>query len=273
MNRFRNITDQMGRQLRVPLHPRRIISLVPSQTELLFYLGQNENIVGITKFCIHPEEQFRKKTKVGGTKQLKPDLIAQLKPDLIIANKEENERSQIEMLEQKYPVWISNIYTLKDALEMIVQIGRLVNRESKGMELVTKIEKEFSYLEQTKICPKVAYFIWRKPWMVAGRNTFINHLLQRAGFKNVFESLQRYPEIESAQLEKAAPDVILLSSEPYPFKDKHRKEIQELCPKAVIILVDGELFTWYGNRLLQSATYFCNLQLQIENELNDGLEK
>lgn len=256
--------DQLGRTVKIPSQPKRIISLVPSQTELLFYLGLDEEIVGITKFCIHPKEQFQKKTKVGGTKQLKIELIDQLQPDLIIANKEENEKSQIEALAQKYPVWISDIYTLEDALSMIAQIGQLVNCSAQAVQLVGQIKETFHLLQKPKTCPKVAYFIWRKPWMVAAKDTFIDHLLQHAGFENVFGSQTRYPQVNAVQLEKAAPEVLLLSSEPYPFKPKHFEEFREICPKAVIILVDGELFSWYGNRLLQSATYFRNLHRQIK---------
>lgn len=262
----------MGRHVEVPTHPKRIISLVPSQTELLFYLGLDEEIVGITKFCIHPTEQFQKKPRVGGTKQLKLERIDQLQPDLIIANKEENDQSQIEALAEKYPVWISDIYTLEDALEMISQLGQFINKKKEAAVLVNKIQEAFDALKKPRILPKVAYFIWRKPWMVAANNTFINHLLQRAGFDNVFAHLNRYPVIRPEQLARTAPEVLLLSSEPYPFKAKHFEEFQEVCPQAVISLVDGELFSWYGNRLLHSATYFRNLQLQIEKELEDGLE-
>src|ERR1700741_3198050 len=106
--------DQTGRKISIPQIPQRIISLVPSQTELLFDLGLDKEVVGITKFCVHPPEWFQTKTRVGGTKQLKIDLIKQLQPDLIIANKEENVKEQIEELEKHFPVWISDVNNLED---------------------------------------------------------------------------------------------------------------------------------------------------------------
>ena len=266
-------TDQLGRTLTIPIHPKRIISLVPSQTELLFYLGLEEEVVGITKFCVHPIEQFRKKTKVGGTKQIKLDLIDQLKPDLIIANKEENDKAQIEALAAKYPVWISDIYNLKDALAIIKAVGKIINCSTKAQVLASSIEHEFASLPKPEKRPKAAYFIWRNPWMVAGNQTFIHHMLHLAGFENAFADQNRYPTVTAEQLKEANPEVLFLSSEPYPFKQKHLAELQEVCPRAVIKLVDGELFSWYGNRLLHSATYFRNLRVLVEKQLNNEFER
>ncbi len=112
-------TDQTGREVSIPSHPQRIISLVPSQTELLFDLGLEEQVAGITKFCVHPEKWFRSKTRIGGTKNIKSALIHQLQPDLIIANKEENVKEQVEELAAHYPVWVSDIHDLQSALDMI----------------------------------------------------------------------------------------------------------------------------------------------------------
>lgn len=273
MSQYRTVIDQMGRVVKVPTFPRRIISLVPSQTELLFHLGLEEEVVGITKFCVHPADKFKEKPRVGGTKRLKPSLIDKLQPDLIIGNKEENEQTQIEALAEQYPVWLSDVRTLEDAFDMIRKIGDLIQKEASAEKLVKKLQSDFDHLSKVKHRPRVAYFIWRKPWMAVAGNTFIDHMLQQAGFENVFGSLLRYPEIDRSQLEAAQPEVLLLSSEPYPFKPKHFAEFGEVCPRAVITLVDGELFSWYGSRLLQSASYFRNLHSQIENELNDGLEK
>src|SRR5438105_265149 len=118
-------TDQLGNQLHIDQHPRRIVSLVPSQTELLFDLGLQEEVIGITKFCVHPYHWHQTKTRVGGTKDIKLEVIDQLKPDLVIANKEENTREQITSLQSLYPVWISDVNTLQDALEMIRSIGEI----------------------------------------------------------------------------------------------------------------------------------------------------
>lgn len=253
-----NTQDQLNREVHIPFPPKRIVSLVPSQTELLYDLGLREEVVGITKFCVHPEVWFRQKKRVGGTKNLNLEAIAALQPDLIIGNKEENERTQIEALQARYPVWMSDIYCLEDAEEMILRIGAIVDKANAAAALVSKIRDSFATLKFSEEL-KTAYFIWREPYMVAAGDTFLNDMLKRAGFANVFGHLTRYPEINEAMLREAQPEVILLSSEPYPFQQKHEAELRKLCPDAVICLADGELFSWYGSRLRYSATYFRNL--------------
>jgi ABC-type Fe3+-hydroxamate transport system substrate-binding protein len=255
--------DQTGRPVSIKLQPSRIISLVPSQTELLHDLGLNEEVVGITRFCIRPAEWFHTKRRVGGTKQLHLDLIGELQPDLIIANKEENEKTQIEVLAKKFPVWISNINNLKDACKMISEIGIITDTTKKASTLVEQVRKNFSSLLMEGPAPTAAYFIWRNPYMVAGGNTFINAMMEAAGFENIFKDESRYPEIHLEELKIKNPELILLSSEPYPFQQKHLDELQLLLPHARIILVDGEMFSWYGSRLLQSPSYFAGLQRRL----------
>lgn len=258
MHRF---IDQMGRAISLEHYPpKRIISLVPSQTELLYDLGLTEEVVGITKFCIHPREWFKSKTMVGGTKQYKMDRIAKLKPDLIIGNKEENERLQIEELAKNYPVWMSDITTLEDAYKMIVQVGQLVNKSQTAEFLVTQIKAQFKQLTPSPKPCKVAYFIWHKPLMVAAKGTFINELLEKSGFENVYAHKERYPATSPEELRMLNPDIILLSSEPFPFKTKHIEAFSTYCQPLAISLVDGELFSWYGSRLLKSASYFNKLR-------------
>jgi len=255
-------TDQMGREIEINFPPKRIISLVPSQTELLFDLGLGDEIVGITKFCIHPKEKFKLTTKIGGTKKLDIEKIKSLKPDLIIGNKEENEQQQIEDLTQHFPVWMSDIETLSDALTMIEQVGDLVNKKEEGFVMSSQIAKDFELLkvDSLSIKPKsVAYFIWKKPNMLAGKQTFINEMLAYCGLKNVIEAI-RYPSFTNEDLKKLNPEVVLLSSEPYPFTQKQMEEFQTIWPDAKIKLVDGEMFSWYGSRLLKAADYFKLLQ-------------
>ncbi len=256
----------MHSKLELKNTPKRIISLVLSQTELLYDLGLKEEVIGITKFCVHPNEWFKTKTKIGGTKKFDFDKINALKPDLIIGNKEENEQLQIEALQKLYPVWMSDITTLKNALDMITRIGMLVGKQESSIHLKLRIESAFKNFimakhQINKI--RIAYFIWKKPYMVAGLNTFINALLNSCGFINVFENQVRYPEITLQELKVANPQVILLSSEPYPFKEKHINEFHTICPNAKILLVDGELFSWYGSRLLKAPTYFTQLIQQL----------
>lgn len=249
--------DQLERRITLPsFPPQKIVSLVPSQTELLFALGLQEEVAGITKFCIHPEEWFRTKPRVGGTKALHLEEIAALEPDLIIANKEENEREQIEWLEARFPVWISDVRTIDHAAEMIRRVGELVGKAEAAAALALKIQGQFFQLRNEKWTVKrAAYLIWNDPVMAAGAQTFIDSMLRHAGFKNAFASQPRYPELSPEILKKANPEVILLPSEPYPFSEKHISFFQEICPESVILLVDGELFSWYGNRMLEFPAY------------------
>ncbi|RSK48568.1 cobalamin-binding protein [Hymenobacter rigui] len=249
----------MGRRVAVPLPAQRIVSLVPSQTELLFALGLRTRVVGVTKFCIHPTEARQSATVIGGTKNFDFDKIDALQPDLIIGNKEENYQEGIERLAERYPVWMSDISTLPEALSMIRRVGLLTQRAEAAEVLAAEIEASFSVLPRVAEPVPAAYFIWRKPYMVAAGGTFIDELLARAGFRNVFGELGRYPEIKPDQLRQAAPQQILLSSEPYPFGEKHVAEFQEICPAAQVRIVNGELFSWYGSRLRYSAAYFREL--------------
>ncbi|OGX91246.1 cobalamin-binding protein [Hymenobacter coccineus] len=249
----------MGRRVAVPFPPQRIVSLVPSQTELLFDLGLGARVVGVTKFCIHPSAARQQATVVGGTKNFDFAKVAACQPDLIIGNKEENYQEGIEQLAAQYPVWLSDVADLPGAQRMIKQVGLITGRAPAAAALATDVAARFGALSAVGPPEPVAYLIWRKPYMAAATGTFINDLLARAGFANVFGALGRYPEIAPEQLARAAPQRILLSSEPYPFKEKHIAELQQICPLARIQLVDGELFSWYGSRLLHAADYLNQL--------------
>lgn len=255
--------DQLGNSVAIANYPpQRIISLVPSQTELLFDLGLANEIVGITQFCEHPAA-VKLKNKIGGTKRFNLKAIAALQPDLIIGNKEENYHKGIEQLQQHYPVWMSDVANLADAYVMITKIAEITAKHAMAEQLILCIQQEFEKLSQCiskqKIKPQVAYLIWRKPYMVAGKNTFIDAMLQQCGLNNVFSHLLRYPSIDVTALIKAKPQFIFLSSEPFPFKEKHILEFHSLCPDAKVIIVDGQLFSWYGSRLQYAPNYFKKL--------------
>ncbi len=256
--------DQMNRRVELPSVPKRIISIVPSQTELMFDLGLNDEIIGITKFCIHPADKFKTKTKVGGTKTVNIDLIKKLNPDFIIGNKEENERRQVEELMKLFPVWMSDIADLGGALDMIHKVGEITNKIKEANALKTKITEQFNHLTIQQSNLRVAYLIWRKPYIVAGKGTFIDAMLQKCGLTNAFDT-DRYPEVTHELLIQANPDVVLLSSEPYPFKEKHIAEFKTILPNATIKLVDGELFSWYGSRLLHAPAYFSEVAKAIQS--------
>jgi len=249
--------------------PKRIVSLVPSQTELLYYLGLEDEVIGITKFCIHPNKWFRNKIRIGGVKSIDIKKIIELKPDLIIANKEENIKEQIETLQPYFPIHVTDVSTLEQAYEMIHNIGKLTNKEEKANSLVQLVKESFSKItihkeQQPK---RVGYLIWKNPFMTVGGDTFISNMLHHAGYKNIFEHKKRYPETTLEEINNIQADYIFLSSEPYPFKQKHIDEILQAMPqlKAKIILVDGEMFTWYGSRLLKTADYFNELAKKIKS--------
>jgi len=249
----RTFVDQMGRNVVVPFPPKRIISLVPSQTELLHYFGLEDEIIGITKFCIYPDDWFRNKQRIGGTKQLKLAKILALKPDLIIGNKEENTKEDIDFLEQHVPVWMSDINTFEEAVEMIDLIGQLTDKQQIAQELKTGITQEFKQLGNIGKGKSVLYFIWDEPSLVVGKSTFIDSVLTKIGFVNACQK-ERYPAL--SDLEPLNPDFIFLSSEPLPFKEEHFLKYQELFPTSKILLVDGESFSWYGSRMLEAPRYF-----------------
>ncbi|HEV8283309.1 MAG TPA: helical backbone metal receptor [Chitinophagaceae bacterium] len=258
--------DQTGRKVLFNKSPDRIISVVPSQTELLCDLGLNDEVIGITKFCVHPETWFKNKTKVGGTKRLNMEKILHLQPDLVIANKEENIKEQIEELEKYIPVWISDVKDLEDVKYMICEIGKLVGKEENALDIVSRIQKNFSQLKIRGPKRKSCYVIWQNPYMTVGGDTFINAMMEIAGFENLFKEQKRYPEITVKELKAQNPELILLSSEPFPFKQKHVDELQLQFPSTKIILVDGEMFSWYGSRLLNAPEYFFQLNKQCFNE-------
>ena len=257
---IRSFFDQLGTKVSFTYPPERIISLVPSQTELLADLGLERQVVGITKFCIHPSGWLRTKTIIGGTKNFQFDVIDDLKPDLIIGNKEENYLEGITRLKQKYPVWLSDIVTLHDAYSMISSLGELTNTKPKARLIREQIAERFHSVNK-KSANSVLYLIWRNPWMAAGSETFINSMLTMLNLKNALENVTRYPRLSMEQLADLRPDYIFLSSEPYPFREKHVDELKEISPSSQVILVDGEMFSWYGSRLIIAADYFNRLSL------------
>lgn len=260
-------TDQMGRSILLKGTPKRIVSLVPSQTELLLDLGLEDRVVGRTHFCIHPKGKVDPIPRIGGTKKLQLDAIRALQPDLIIANKEENEKEQVEALAEEFPVWISDIKTTEDALDMILEVGMLCGKEDQAQTLQKEIKASLERIraQQERFSAyRVLYAIWKGPWMFAGRDTFIHELLTLAGFKNACEGL-RYPELDNRAIQRIQPDLLLLSSEPYPFSAKHEKELATTFPGSRPLLVDGEMFSWYGSRMRLLEGYLDELSLRVNS--------
>ena len=240
----------------------KIISLVPSLTELLFDLGLKDQIIGRTKFCVHPDPEVKLIPQFGGTKNLHINRIMAANPDLIIANKEENLKEEIEILQQHFQVLVTDISDLQQNNDMILQIGELTNTTGKAREIVSEINSEFSKIPAINLKPSVLYLIWKAPLMSVGSDTFIHHMLKYAGFKNISADSTRYPVIDEP--EKLNPEFVFLSSEPFPFSEKHIPEIQKIFPEAKIIHVDGEMFSWYGSRMRLAPVYFLKLGHELQ---------
>jgi ABC-type Fe3+-hydroxamate transport system substrate-binding protein len=260
---------QLNATLKLEIMPKKIVSIVPSQTELLHYLGLEEEVVGITKFCTHPNDWFKHKCRVGGTKNVNIEKVKQLNPDLILANKEENTKEDVEKLQQIAPVYISDITTLPDAYAMIKAVGNLVGKANEAIHLVRDIENSFNelkcFIQISKTnTVRCCYLIWQKPYMTIGADTYIHHIIEACNMENVFYDLKRYPVISMDDIKAKNPDVVLLSSEPFPFKQKHIVELQKHLGNTKIILVDGEMFSWYGSRLLHTPKYLEGLYKQLQ---------
>ena len=255
------VQDDIGDIVTFYYPPIKIVSLVPSITELLIDLGLENELAGITKYCIFPEEKVSKLNKIGGTKN--PDLqkIIDLKPDLVIANKEENQKEHIEFLRaSNIPVYVTYIDDYDSALNMIENIGMITDRKSKANSITRAIDEKFDNFESQVNVKKVAYMIWKQPYMTIGKNTFINSMLTKIGFENVFENYEgNYPVITQDDIIKSETEFIFLSTEPYKFSEKHIHQFQKIKPDAKIVIVEGDKFSWYGSRMLLAADYFQNL--------------
>lgn len=257
-------TDNLGREFELVSKPQKIVSLVPSQTELLVDLGLEDSIVGITKFCVHPEQLRKQKRIVGGTKKLNFEKVWALQPDIILCNKEENTEEMVQELNKIAPVHVSDIKSIPDTIKLIKNYGEIFQAQEKASEIAQNIASGLAGLLGSKKGnpkKKVAYLIWKKPWMVAGKDTFINHLLEINGFENAFlDKDARYPTISLDEIEDRNVDIVLLSTEPYPFKEKHKNDIQNKVEVEKVRIVDGEFFSWYGSRLLLALEYFKGIQ-------------
>ncbi|UKB85217.1 helical backbone metal receptor [Chryseobacterium sp. MEBOG06] len=239
----------------------KIVSLVPSITEALFDLGLTEHeVIGRTKFCIHPHDKVKNVAIIGGTKNINIQKIKDLHPDLIIANKEENVKDQVEALMSDFKVMVTNVETIEDNYYLLKNLGNLFKKEEKAQLFNLKIY-DILNLSKLETPVKAAYLIWKNPYMTIGSDTFIHKILAEIGFENIFKDKTRYPVITTEDLSDA--DVIMLSSEPFPFKEKHIEELQVFYPDKKIMIVDGEAFSWYGTHIAKCEHYFKGLLTEI----------
>ncbi len=254
----REFTDHLGRKVTIRPTPQRIISLCPSQTRTLIDLGLQHRLAGRTHFCIHPAEAVEGITKVGGTKRVKMERIKAIQPDLIVAEKEENTQEMVEALEKEFPVYVTDVKDEGTCLQMIRDLGEITGRTSEGVELARRVERAMATVKVRESQETCLYFIWRKPWMVVGPGTFIHEIMLRCGWDNAITT-PRYPELSPEQLAEIRPDRVFLSTEPFPFEEKHIEELRAYFPEARFDLVNGEMFSWYGSHLLLAPEYLNEL--------------
>jgi len=263
------IKDQIGREISLESTPKRIVSLVPSQTELLCDLALENELIGITRYCVHPFHLKSTKKIVGGTKKVDYNRIKALNPDFILCNKEENSYDMLPELEKIAPTYFSDVNSIQESIDLILRLGSIFNRRTEADNLAHKIEyklNDFKDFIKNKPSRKVAYFIWANPWMVAGNDTFINEMLQLNKFNNIYDSMNRYPKVEISRIRhEGDPDVIFLSSEPFPFKDQHAMELASYANRSITVFADGEMFCWIGSRMLLAFDYFKELHIKLES--------
>lgn len=261
LNMFITSTEQ------ITAAPKRIISLVPSISSLLYHFELELETIAITKFCTLPEHWNKTKILIGGTKNIKTDLIAKLNPDLIIANKEENIKEQIEELAGQFPVWLTDVNNLEDNLAMIDMLGKITGKEKLSNKLLLNISNAFDEFNRSKNAKySTCYLIWKDPFMSVGSDTFIHEMMDKAGFDNIFREQKRYPTVTIADIIAKKPELILLSSEPYPFKEKHLEMLRSYFPNTILLLTDGIYFSWYGDQIQHSPSYFKELHEIIIRE-------
>ena len=257
-------TDARDHTLTLDTSPTRIVSLVPSQTELLAYLGLDDEVVGLTRFCERPDHWRSEKTIVGGTKEIDVDAVRDLDPDLILANHEENTAADVAALDDVAPVFVTEVKTVEEALQMIRTVGTLTGTSDQTSTLAGQIISRFESLPE--FAPlRAVYLIWRAPYMTVGHDTFIHDVMGWGGFENVYGDQPRYPEVSLDTLADQEVDVVLCSSEPFPFhqKDKFTAEIEEALPDTRVEVVDGQPFSWYGPRLLDTPSYLTELRERL----------
>ena len=238
--------------------PRRVVSLVPSTTESVVALGAAHLLVGRTRFCCHPKVLLRRVPKVGGTKDVDVDAVLALEPDLVLANREENTQAAVEALAQHVPVWAPMPRTVDAAIDALRTLGVLLGQRATAdawCERAARARAALHTAIHDRPRERVAYLIWRKPWMVAGPDTFIGNLLAEAGLDVwVPGNDRRYPEVV---VDHAPVDRLLLSSEPFRFRPRHQEELSTLTglPHARVVGVDGAALSWHGIRLVEGLAW------------------
>jgi ABC-type Fe3+-hydroxamate transport system substrate-binding protein len=254
--------DASGVAVELPRPPRRIVSLIPSTTEILCALGLGDALVGVTVYCVEPRDVVRGKTRIGGEKD--PDLarIRALKPDLVVANVEENRREDIDQLRAwSIPVWVTYPRTVVEGIRLIGELGEVTGAGARAREMLRELEPLYARVERaTGNRPAVAVFypIWRGPYMTVNGDTYIHDMLRVCGGRNIFaDRPERYPTVTLDDVAARRPAVILLPDEPFRFRRAHLADFAAYAEVPAvrdgrIHLVDGKPFSWHGPRIAEA---------------------
>lgn len=233
----------------------RIASLCPSLTELAFLLGRGDDVIAVTKFCEEPADRIAHIEKIGGTKDPRIERLIELAPDLVLLNREENRREDADALAAAgLALHVSYPRTVEDGRELVLDLGRRFDAHDSAAALAAGIDAELATLEAPREPCTFAYLIWRKPYMAADTGAYVSALCERVGGRNVFAAEPGadagYPTFDAERLAALDPDRVLLSSEPFPFADKHRVELSEATglPLERFVLADGKDLSWHGSR-------------------------
>lgn len=261
------ISDDLGRPLELKRAPHRIVSLVPSVTELICDLGAADRLVGVTRFCTEPAAVVARLPRVGGTKTADCEAIAALRPDLVVMNSEENDRAHFTALETAgLPIFVSYPTTVAAAARGIERLGRALGAERIAQQLAQRIDAALAGLRAAPPPPvRVFCPIWRKPWMSFNADTYCHDLLASAGGVNPCAGAAvRYPVVELEAVRAADPQVVLLPDEPYPFAERHLETLAALRDTSAwrdrrVHLVDGKALSWYGRRTVAGLEEFHRL--------------
>lgn len=259
--------DALGRYHAPCAGETRIVSLVPSLTELLCDLGLAAALVGRTGFCVHPRETLRRIPKVGGTKDVDLDAVRALAPTHLIADIDENRRPQVEALMTCVPqVIVVHPRKVDDNLALYALLGHAFRHETEAARLAAEFRTQRGALADAMAArPRqaVLYPIWREPWMTISRDTYIASMLAAAGWDSLpAVSAQRFPVFEWDAPWLATVERVLLPSEPYAFTARHEAEVARLCGKPVT-RIDGEMVSWYGSRAIAGLRYLARLRQSL----------
>lgn len=244
----------------------RIISLVPSLTETIAYTDLKPFLVGATNFCVSPRDLHRKITLIGGTKDPDLDKIKSLKPSHILVNEEENPKDQVDYLSKIAKIHSTFPKSLIDVPEMLFNLSLFLDNNKNLKDMGNKVQNLLLELSNTPInvknkrkIPLFLYFIWKNPYMICGKDTYISNSLEMAGFKNAVISKDRYPTITVKELNTLNYQHIFLSSEPFPFRSRDLTSLkEEIATDISISKIDGKIFSWYGYTSLELAkTLIC----------------